>query len=117
MGILTEPLEAIQPKYRQRDLFQDYGQHTRATRREALQGGRKPLLERVIATLRSLGRYGATRWELHELLGVPYQSICRPCLDLVNDHTLTHTGERRKTPTGSWAAVMVHSDFAGSEVK
>jgi hypothetical protein len=117
MSIVHDGSEPVQPIKRQRDLFQDYGQHSRATRREAFKAKRQPLIERVISQLRLLGKHGATLWELHLLLDVPYQSVGRPCVDLKNDRSIFETGERRKTATGSWASVMVHSDFAGTEAK
>lgn len=116
MGTIPDGSEPSQPKRRQLELFADDSHHTRSTRRQAFDAKRKPLLELVLTTLRTLGRRGATAWELHQLLDVPYTSLNRPCLDLVRDHAIYRTCERRKTATGSPAAVMVHADFADSKV-
>lgn len=100
-----------QPPKRQRDLFADYGQHARATRRESVKAHRRPMLADIIEHLRSCGTAGATRYEIADAIDRPIQSVCRPCLAILNDQSAVETGERRKTRWGRWAAVMVAREY------
>lgn len=50
---------------------------------------------------------GATCWEISQAIQMPYQTCSARCADLKADGMIRKTGETRKTPTGSAAAVLV----------
>lgn len=88
----------------------DYGQHARATRRDAYLAAMPRQSARQLAALRSLadaGDFGRTRNELADDIGVPIQSVCSVALALLRDQLAVETDQRRLTPTGSKAAVLV----------
>lgn len=96
----------------------DHGQHAKATKAEAYtavqpkQQARKQL---ALIVLRKAERRGHTRESLGDAMNLRVQSICSIALDLLRDGLAVETGERRKTSTGSSAAVIVATEFAGSD--
>lgn len=94
----------------------DHGQHARATKAEAYtaaqpkQQARKQL---ALIVLRKAGRRGHTRESLGDAMNLRVQSICSIALELLRDGLAVETGERRKTSTGSSAAVIIAAEFAG----
>jgi len=92
---------------KQLDLLYDYGQHSKATRRQAATAKRKPLIEIVLNFVRSCGTRGATRDEIAIAIERPVQSVCSPVLALLNDGAFIETAECRPTQWGKLAAVVV----------
>lgn len=97
---------------KQLDLLFDYGQHAKATRRQAVNAKRQPLIEATLNAVRSCGPRGATRDELAIALDRPVQSVCRPVLDLLRDGSIVEPGDMRKTRYGKFAAVVVDARYA-----
>lgn len=93
----------------------DHGQHAKATKAEAYtaakpkQQARKQL---ALIVLRKEGQRGLTREQWAEGLNLRVQSICSIALELLREGLAVETGERRKTSTGSSAAVIVAAEFA-----
>lgn len=97
---------------KQLDLLLDYGQHSKATRRQALNAKREPLIEAILNAVRSCGERGATRDEIAITLNRPIQSVCRPVLDLLRDGAIVELGVMRKTRYGKFAAVVVDARYS-----
>jgi hypothetical protein len=97
---------------KQLDLLSDYGQHSRATRREALMATRSPMLEAVLNYVRKCGAAGATRDEIAMHLDRPVQSITRPVFDLRNDQAIVETPARRPTRWGRLAVVCIAREYS-----
>jgi len=95
---------------KQLDLLYDYGQHSKATRRQAATAKRQPLIEIILNFVRSCGPRGATRDEIAIAIDRPVQSVCRPALALLNDGALIETAECRLTQWGKPAAVVVYAN-------
>lgn len=93
----------------------DHGQHAKATKAEAFiaaqprQQARKDL---ALIALRKAKQRGHTRESLGDAMNLRVQSVCAIALDLLRDGLAVETGERRKTSSGSSAAVIVAAQFA-----
>lgn len=93
----------------------DHGQHAKATKAEAYtaaqpkQQARKQL---ALIVLRKAGRRGHIRETWADGMNLKVQSICSIALELLRDGLAVETGERRKTSSGSSAAVIVAAEFA-----
>jgi hypothetical protein len=94
------------------DLF-DYGQHAAETKKaahDAAKPKQNARRELALAELRKAGRRGHIRHTWAQSCGLPLQSICSVALSLLRDGLARETGEKRETPTGSMAAVIVATD-------
>ena len=85
------------------------------TRAQAFRVSKPKHTSRVLAAmdcLRRAGSRGLTRHELAEAMGLPLQSVCSIALELRRSGLAREVG-KRKTPSGSHAAVLVLADFGG----
>lgn len=96
----------------------EHGQHAKATKADAFivakpkQQARKDL---ALILLRKAGPTGHIRESLGVAMGLQVQSVCGIALELLRDGLAVETGERRKTSSGSSAAVIVAAEFAKGE--
>jgi hypothetical protein len=101
--------EQTQTTPRQLDLI-DHGMHAAKTRAIAAASAmpkaksRRDAIELHVA---GCGVVGATRWEIHEALRIPYTSVCSPVQELVIGGRLHETERTRLTVNGKPAAVLV----------
>lgn len=115
--MIDQSNELLQTSSQTLPLF-DHGQHAKATKAEAYtaakpkQQARKQL---ALIVLRKAERHGLTREQWAEGLNLRVQSICSIALELLRDGLAVETGERRKTSSGSSAAVIVAAEFAEGE--
>ncbi|WP_144059498.1 hypothetical protein [Rhodopirellula sallentina] len=97
------------PPPRQLDLM-DHGGHAARTRADAAASSlpksqsRRDAIELHVA---GCGADGATRWEIHVALAMPYSSVCSPVHELVVTGRLRETERTRLTAYGKPAAVLV----------
>lgn len=82
---------------------------TRAASARAAQPRQRERQERIFAHVAACAA-GATRSEISEAMGWPIQSVTSPVLRLLRDGRLRENGERRLTPYGRSAAVIVAAD-------
>lgn len=93
----------------------DHGQVATATRRAAYDDARPRQPERVtraVEILRQSGTTGCTRHELSVRMELPIQTVCGITLRILRAGLASEPGTKRQTPTGSMAAVIVHSEVA-----
>ena len=64
----------------------------------------------VIEALRKIGRSGATRHELAEVLNRPLSSMCGRVNKLEEDGIVVETGDKRETQYGKLASVVRLAD-------
>ena len=91
----------------------DWGQHAAATRAEAARAAQPRQIERqeqIVEYVAGCGSAGACRHEIAEAMGWPVQSVTSPVLILLRAGRLRESGERRLTPFGRPAAVVVSTE-------
>jgi hypothetical protein len=93
-------------------VFQDPPHNGTTTSRLAAEAKIRTLArsrDRVLAYIRSQGAAGATRDEIDAALGMPIQSVCARCDDLLKAQPplIRARGDKRKTRRGCFADVMV----------
>ncbi|KAA1262308.1 hypothetical protein LF1_48720 [Rubripirellula obstinata] len=111
----NESREQSRPK--QLDLL-DHGKHSHATRAIACAASNAKgpsLRDRIELEVAGQGAAGATRFELHQLCGVPYTSVCGPVLALLTMGRVRETKRTRLTAYGKPAAVIVSVLLADSD--
>ena len=103
---------STRPADEQLDLI-DWGRHSAETREEAARAARPRRSERreqIAAYVAACGPSGACRHEIAITMGWPVQSVTSPVLELLRDGRLRESGERRLTPYGRPAAVLVTAE-------
>lgn len=66
----------------------------------------------ILRYLRSCAHYGATASEMSDALGIRQASMSARCSELKAKKQVVDSGNRRKTDTGRYAAVLVLKEFA-----
>ena len=61
----------------------------------------------ILAYIKNQSAAGATCWELEVALGIAHQSCSARCSELKAEGLIVPSGEKRRTQTGSKAAVLV----------
>ncbi|WP_283435427.1 hypothetical protein [Neorhodopirellula lusitana] len=96
----------------------DYGQHAAKTRAIAAASSiakgpsRRDAIELHVA---GCGDHGATRWEISQVLAIPYTSVCGPVLALLTTGRLRETERTRETAYGKPATVIVSGLIGGHD--
>ncbi len=73
---------------------------------------REQQLNRVLGFIRERGLFGATNYEIHQALGLPYTTVSARTADLKAMNAIGRCELRRPTPTGSMAAALVIKELA-----
>lgn len=84
--------------------------HGRANRRQVHEAGQPRHSgdrARIVALLEQRGPGGATRYELSVALGLPYTTVSGRVTDLKRMGVVKDLAEKRQTPTGAPACVVV----------
>ena len=66
---------------------------------------------RVLAAIRSAGRFGLACFEVEEILGDTRSGVSARFADLKRDHLIVASTERRKTRAGGVARVYIAAEF------
>ena len=109
------PNDTTQPENFEQQMLFDFGSHAQETRAAAAKAAAKHesrIRRRVLDYVTACGSVGATRQEIASGIGRPVQSVCSPVLSLLRDGLLCETPDRRTTPWGKLAVVIVATEFA-----
>lgn len=107
MGQLVFPIMADQTSRRRRPRVIDHGRQNRSEVHEAGKPRHSGDRKRILELLERLGPGGATRYELSVELEMNYTTVSGRVADLKRMGEVRDTKEKRMTPSGSPACVVV----------